>query len=305
MENLIQQIGVAKDHDQQFNDSHSNLASSVQQLNSSLYAQLSQIYSLDGSIQQLNVSIDAINSSLGSGQHAGVPVPSCAALPPSSPSGYYWVRASNGRAVSVYCDMTRSCGGVTGGWVRVAELDMRNSSQQCPRGLTLRPDPVLRSCVSSEELAGCTSFSDLFTNPNIEYSQVCGRVIGYQYSSADAFYPTLNDINAAYVDGVSITRGRPRRHIWQLFRNLVAPLASIYSALAVKQVGPRLPHHLWGMTISVKLEILALTIVQVPSTVTTLCGMVLVAGLRTHAAPSTAPHGSTSSCHSPPLMTLR
>ena len=37
---------------------------------------------------------------------------SCAALSPSSPSGYYWVNASKGSAVRVYCDMTRSCGNV-------------------------------------------------------------------------------------------------------------------------------------------------------------------------------------------------
>ena len=52
----------------------------------------------------------------------------CAALPPSSPSGYYSGRASDGSVVRVYCDMTRSCGGVTGGWMRVAELDMRQQS---------------------------------------------------------------------------------------------------------------------------------------------------------------------------------
>ena len=61
--------------------------------------------------------------------------PSCAALPPSFPSGYYWVRVTNGSAVPVYCDMTRSCGGVTQGWMRVADLDMTDSSQQCPSGL--------------------------------------------------------------------------------------------------------------------------------------------------------------------------
>ena len=47
-------------------------------------------------------------------------VPSCAALPPFSLSGYYWVMTSYGSTVRVYCDMTRSCGGVTGGWMRVA-----------------------------------------------------------------------------------------------------------------------------------------------------------------------------------------
>ena len=39
---------------------------------------------------------------------------SCSSLPPYFPSGYYWVNASNGSAVRVYCDMTRSCGNVTG-----------------------------------------------------------------------------------------------------------------------------------------------------------------------------------------------
>ena len=37
----------------------------------------------------------------------------CVALPPSSPSGYYSGRVSEGSMVRVYCDMTRSCGGVT------------------------------------------------------------------------------------------------------------------------------------------------------------------------------------------------
>ena len=56
----------------------------------------------------------------------------------------------------VYCDMTRSCGGVTGGWMRVAELDMTGSSQQCPSGLRLRTDSNVRSCgiISSP---GCSS----------------------------------------------------------------------------------------------------------------------------------------------------
>ena len=90
---------------------------------------------IDGNIQLLNVSIERINSSLGSGRHANLPAPSCAALPPSSPSGNYWVRASNGSPVRVYCDMTRSCGGVTGGWMKVAELDMTISSQECPSSL--------------------------------------------------------------------------------------------------------------------------------------------------------------------------
>ena len=30
-------------------------------------------------------------------------------LEPKSPSGFYWLRASNGSAVRIFCDMTRTC----------------------------------------------------------------------------------------------------------------------------------------------------------------------------------------------------
>jgi hypothetical protein len=86
------------------------------------------------------------------GQIQATPVSSCAALndlPWSSPSGYYWVRASNGSALRVYCDMTRLCGGVTGGWMRLAELNMTNSSRQCPSGFRQRTDINRRTCVSN------------------------------------------------------------------------------------------------------------------------------------------------------------
>ena len=38
------------------------------------------------------------------------PAVSCSTLPTSCPSGYYWVRSSNGSAVQVYCDMVGVCG---------------------------------------------------------------------------------------------------------------------------------------------------------------------------------------------------
>ena len=56
---------------------------------------------------------------------------SCAAIhkffPFQPSSGYYKIRSSNGSAITAYCDMTRSCGGITGGWMRVAELDMTDT----------------------------------------------------------------------------------------------------------------------------------------------------------------------------------
>ena len=50
------------------------------------------------------------------------------------------------------------------------------------------------------------------------YSQVCGRVVGYQYTSPDAIDTVYgkghNDINTHYVDGISLTYGSPCQHTW-------------------------------------------------------------------------------------------
>jgi hypothetical protein len=113
-------------------------------------------------------------------QSQASPVSSCAALKDllfSSPSGHYWVRASNGSAVRVYCDMTRSCGGVIGGWMRVAELDMTNSSHQCPSGFRQRNDTNKRTCVSdiTPESSGCHQVT--LSTHNISYSKTCGQII--------------------------------------------------------------------------------------------------------------------------------
>ena len=56
------------------------------------------------------------------GLHSSHPATSCTAIlqfAPSSPSNQYWIRFPNGSVVLTFCDMTRSCGGVTGGWMRV------------------------------------------------------------------------------------------------------------------------------------------------------------------------------------------
>ena len=44
------------------------------------------------------------------------------------------------------------------------------------------------------------------------YNRVCGQVIGYQFGHTDAFHPGQSD--HPYVDGVSITHGSPRQHVW-------------------------------------------------------------------------------------------
>ena len=114
--------------------------------------------------------------------------------------------------------MTRTCGNLTGGWMRVANIDMTNTSQQCPTGLTLISSPKRLCDLTWTGSPKC--ISKTFINQGIEYSHVCGRIIGYQNGVPLAFYfkylnGLYNDIDGYYVVGVSLTHGQnPRKHIW-------------------------------------------------------------------------------------------
>ena len=108
----------------------------------------------------------------------------------------------------------RNCScNTTGGWTRVANLDMTDPSQQCLDGFRLvtRTTAPLRTC-GRPGPAGCVPTT--FPVHGIQYSQVCGRVIGYQFGTPDAVH-VGSTIDQNYVDGVSLTHGQsPRQHIW-------------------------------------------------------------------------------------------
>uniref|UniRef100_A0A1X7T7R1 Fibrinogen C-terminal domain-containing protein n=1 Tax=Amphimedon queenslandica TaxID=400682 RepID=A0A1X7T7R1_AMPQE len=125
---------------------------------------------------------------------------------PNSPSGYYHVNSRN-----IYCNMGELCG-QDGGWTRIAYLDMNDISQHCPSGLQEWLTGGIRVCRREGNSAGCRS--NVFQTNGISYSQICGKVVGYQKGTTDAVQFNNNDINDAYIDGVSITRGSPRQHVW-------------------------------------------------------------------------------------------
>ena len=162
------------------------------------------------SFQQLLLTFDSL------GQPSS-PVASCAALndfSPSSPSGHYWVRSSNGSAVCVYCDMTRSCGNITGGWTRVSSIITENDTQ-CPGNLLKRGDS--NTCgveIVPFSLPHCSSVN--FSVNSIRYSKVCGKVKAFPIGSLEAFHSRFHSIDLSYVDGISLTHGHPRQHIWTL-----------------------------------------------------------------------------------------
>ena len=101
----------------------------------------------------------------------------------------------------------QNCGGGT--WYRIAHLNMSDPSQQCPPTWRNYNTSGVRAC-GRQETQSCSSTTYITGRL---YSKVCGRVIGYQVVSPDAFHPD-GDINQAYADGVSITYGQPRTHIW-------------------------------------------------------------------------------------------
>ena len=105
-----------------FNISAGNLDNKVHDLNESLL-ELSEefLQKLDIFSETIQEVITNISGSLNS-------FSSCSNIlhhNPSSSSGYYLVRSSTGQLTSVYCDMTRTCDNITGGWMRVAELDVK------------------------------------------------------------------------------------------------------------------------------------------------------------------------------------
>ena len=142
---------------------------------------------------------------------------------PNSPSGVYLLATANDGTKYVYCNMDELCGS-GGGWARLAYLDMTDSTENCPSGFKLYQSEGVRACGRATSSVGsCVSVQ--FPPNGISYSQVCGRVVGYQYASPDAvdgvaITSNHNNINSYYVDGVSITRGSPCQHIWTLMGGL-------------------------------------------------------------------------------------
>ena len=134
-------------------------------------------------------------------------------------SGMYLLKnPNNGSTYNAYCNMDELCGS-EGGWTRLAYLDMSDAKQNCPSGFRLYQSGGVRACGRPVTISGsCVSVQ--FPSNGISYSQVCGRVVGYQYASPDAVHsgngPNHNNLNGDYVDGVSITHGFPRQHVWTL-----------------------------------------------------------------------------------------
>ena len=148
----------------------SDMKSLQQHINMTSIDAFSGMFQLQVSLSQVNETLlnlsllqksitQELNHLKNLGQSITFPAASCAIIllfAPSIPSGYYWIMSSKGSAVYVYCDMTRPCGNITGGWMRVAELDMRDKTTQCPCNLMLKSEDNSHICISKSIEAACT-----------------------------------------------------------------------------------------------------------------------------------------------------
>ena len=194
-------------------------SSAQQQLDTLVETQNTLVETQSALVETQNNQFDALMtavSQIGPGGSAN-PISSCRDLVQGSPSGVYWIHNSDTSLSSqVYCHMNRTncgCSSTTQGWMRVANVDMTDPNQNCPDGLTLvsRTSAPLRTCGRAGPI-GCVSTT--FSTYGVQYSRVCGKILGYQDSTPDGFVSGQN-IEQIYVDGVSLTYGQsPRQHIW-------------------------------------------------------------------------------------------
>ena len=126
-------------------------------------------------------------------------------------SNFYWINTTSG-IQEVYCNMELQCGGHKGGWTRVAQFDT-SQGDPCPSGWTLITTPGDNPKTVCRSGSANTCHSTIFTT-NTSFYKICGQVRGYQKGNTNAFSSTGDSIDVAYVDGVSITLGDPRKHVW-------------------------------------------------------------------------------------------
>ena len=218
----------------------------IEQLNNSIASQAEQISMIADSLVSLTEAVNDINCT---NEHDPV-LTSCEAIHkkwPNKPSGYYRIADSNGTVHTVYCIMENLCN-LEGGWMRIANLDMTQATS-CPTGFRLYTNGGVRACGRPVTSSG-SCVGKIFSSSGIKYSQVCGKVIGYQVGHPDAAGERVssikNNINTYYADGVSLTHGDPREHIWTLmsgaadrsnYYNYKCPCASIGPIPAPSFVG--------------------------------------------------------------------
>ena len=99
------------------------------------------------------------------------------------------------------------------GWMKIADFDV-TKGDRCPKEWRKVTVNNKFMCRAPSDAAGC--YSALFSVKGARYRKIRGMVRGYQKGTTDSFDSRkgVRSINDPYVDGVSITLGKPRKHVW-------------------------------------------------------------------------------------------
>ena len=93
--------------------------------------------------------------------------------------------------------------------------------QNCPSNwssMTI-PNTSIKVCRSGQDAGGAYSAVYSTSAACLGFQQFCGKVIGYQKGTTDGFndqWTGGNQIDTPYLDGLSITYGYPRKHLFSL-----------------------------------------------------------------------------------------
>ena len=122
------------------------------------------------------------------------------------------------------------CNITSANWRRIAYFDT-TQGDSCPTGLY-----TLTNNMTNQTACGTTSGGPVCISLNFstggEYTNICGRVRGYVYYVSVAFYHHGQGYQTMdkYVDGISITKGSPRQHLWTYASGLSERLHSAITA---------------------------------------------------------------------------
>ena len=128
-------------------------------------------------------------------------------------NGYYPINNNQW----TFCNMTAiaaglftfTCAGVRGEWRRIAKFNI-SAGDNCPNGWSKSSQSDVSFCRPPNDHRGC--YPTTFSTNHTDYQRVCGRARGYQKGTPDGLHGS--NIDGVYVDGLSITHGSPRQHIW-------------------------------------------------------------------------------------------
>ena len=141
-----------------------------------------------------------------------------------------------------HSEIQSHCG--AGLWWQMAYLNMTDPSQQCPFAWREYNSSGVRACGRQPSSTGSCSGIVLNYFASQPYSRVCGRVIGYQVRSPDAFNFRFDD--EIKLDGISVTYGIQRNHIWSFAAGLYELLTSNSSCPCSNEQVQRMPPPLIG-----------------------------------------------------------